>query len=476
MDINLIACTIDPGGMWAAIAIRKPEGEEESLFSVDFIVEYLKLKGIKTGINRDAIEALVTILEYDKNLIVAAGKNAVDGKDGYIEYVIPVEDKKAKPVVAEDGSVDYLNSLEIAMVEEGELIARMVPPTKGEFGFNIYSEILKPVPGKPVSQLRGKGFVVSEDGLEYTASRAGHIYLDDDKLMIDPLYIVNGDLEVTHGNIKFNGDVEVRGDMRSGTRIEAEGSIFINGHVGSCELIAGGNITIGKGVQGKYNCEIVAGGDVAGSFMEHCNVTAGGSVYANSTLDCFVLARNSVKIMSKMACIIGGSINAMQMIQAKDVGNDSEIATNLAVGDLYVFRQEANEYRNRLNKVTKDFYIISEKLKAFDKVQPGGMTEELKELKKHLFQAKILRDAEKRELESKIKIYEEDVMKARREASVQVGGVIYPGVTIKSDNASYVTDTAFKEIVFRPWLGEIQLMSYDEYSSAITDGGSAPKT
>lgn len=467
METDRIVLAIDQSHMWVALAIKKPEGEEPECLTVDFILGYLKENGIKAGINRAAIEALVSYVEYDKEVVVASGKPAVNGRDGIYKYLIPLEDQKDKPVVGADGSVDYLNSLKLAMVEEGQTFALYEPPTKGEYGYTVFSEMLKPVPGRPLPLLKGKGFTVSEDGLSYSAKLSGRIYTENDRIIIEPIYVVKGDLGIEHGNISFNGDVEIHGDVHSGLRIEAKGCIFVNGHVGNCKLHAGGNITIGKGVQGKYGCEITAGGDVAASFVERCNITSGGTVYADSLMDCRVFARNAVFVTSRHGCIIGGSVNAMQSITAKEVGNPAGIITKLQFGEMQAYRKEFNGYKNRLQKVREDIGIFEAQLEKYEQIDGSRMSKDMEQIKMQIVRAKVIRQAEQRSLEEQVSQMEQEFRSARMNSFVRVTGVVHPGSMIMTESAAYVQTEAYKDIYYRQWLGQIQLLSPEEYENQI---------
>ena len=469
MDKSMIICKIDPEKMWFAMSICPPIGDDETRVSKDMVVEVIKEHGVSAPINMDAVEALCDIVEYGRDVMVVNGKPAVNGVDGHFEYSVDLEDKKAKPVVAEDGSVDYANSLEIAMVEEGEVFARYIPPTNGQFGFNIYNEMLKPEAGKPAKPLKGKGFHMSDDEKEYTAKVSGRIFTENGRIIIEPLYVVSGDLDITHGNIKFNGHVEVRGDMHSGTAIDAAGSIFISGHVGSCSLKAGENITIGKGVQGKGKCIIDAGGDVAGSFMERCTVHAGGRVLANSLLDCFVEARDAVIVNSKQGCIIGGYAAAMQYIQAKEVGNDAGAATKLVFGELPSFRTKIVELKRQLLKVSDEINTFEDLMKKIDTAMETVKSKDLAEKRRRVTQSKIIKMTEKKELGEQITKLEEDFGSADASSYITVSGVVYPRVIISTMGHSFTQEIACKEVAYRFKGGEIEMTSAENIVTTKTE-------
>ena len=465
MDTDRIIMIIDEKHMNVSLVAKRSEDNEPLDVTADSIIELLQKNGVKVGINRAAVQSFAAYAAYDKEVIVASGKPAVNGEDGRYHYLVPLEDQKDKPVVAEDGSVDYLNSLKLAMVEEGQTIAVYKPPTKGEYGYTVFSEILKPVPGRQLPMLKGKGFTVSEDGLTYSAKLSGRIFTENGRIIIEPIYVVKGDLGIEHGNIDFNGDVEVHGDVHSGLRIEAKGCIFINGHVGNCKLHAGGNITIGKGVQGKYGCEIVAGGDVAASFVERCNITSGGNVYADSLMDCRVFARDSVFVTSKHGCIIGGSVNAMQKITAREIGNEAGVITKLQFGEMPQYRKECNGHKKRLQKTIEDIAVFESQLEKYEQLETGKLSADMEQIKTQIIRAKIVRQAEKHSLEERIRQMELELKAAHEDSFVRVTGIVHPGTMVMAEAAVYVQNEAYKDVYYRQWLGKIRLLSPEEYEN-----------
>ena len=462
MANQLVKVELDEKHMIMTMSLNKPGSDESMDITVPFLLALIKEYGVVTGIIQASLEALCNHMEYEKPLIVACGKACVDGEDGYYEYLIPMEDQKAKPVIEEDGSVDYLNSLEIAMVDEGEEVARYIPATKGEYGYNLYSEILKPLPGKDLPPLKGASLKASEDGKTYYAARSGHIYLDYDKVVIEPVYLVKGDLDIEHGNIRFMGDVEVRGDVRSQMEIHAEGNIYINGHVGNCKLHAGGDIVIGKGIQGKNGCEIVAGGKVTISFGERCNITA-TSVYADSLLDCRVFASDMVYVTSRHGQIIGGSINAMMGIEAKEIGNKAGAITKIQFGEQDSYRKRRNEFANELAKTKKDIDTFTQQIKKLTSLPRESLQENLIQSVRKMKDAIGVLGEKSATLENEVKKMDEVLATVRRLAYVKVEKGSYPGVILMNQQATLAQTESYKDVCYRCVLGQIQMMDTEDY-------------
>ena len=229
---------VDVRKMRVTLSINKPKDVPAEPILPEDLEDFLMHQGVTVGVDHNDLVNIATGMVYDKEVLVAQGYEPENGEDGYYEYFVNLEDMKSKPVVAEDGTVDYLNSLQIAMVEEGDTIAVYHAATTGKSGHNVFGESVRAVPGRNMSALKGKVIVDVEYGNTYVAKTSGRIYLDGKRVCIDPIYTVPGDLGIGHGNIKFNGDVQIGGDMHSGLQIDAKGSIFIKGHVGNCTLTA----------------------------------------------------------------------------------------------------------------------------------------------------------------------------------------------------------------------------------------------
>lgn len=453
---------IDERHMWVSLSLNKPESEEEITLSVDFIMQYLKNNGIVAGIKEEAIEALVETAPYEKEIIVAEGKQAENGMDGIYKYLVPLEDTKSKPVVNKDGTVDYANSLKLAMVKEGDVLAVYVPPTEGTPGWTVLNEEVKPVPGKEPRPINGKGIVFDKEKKEYTAAFSGRIYKDNKRIIVEKVYVVNGELDIEHGNISFNGDVEIQGDVRSGLKIETEGSIFIHGHVGNCILRAGANITIEKGVQGKNGCEIYAGGDVAGSFLESCKVKAEGNVYANSMLNCKVYAKKCVIVMSKSGHIIGGTVIGIQGIKARTIGNEAFITTRIFFRELAEFEKKLVNNMEDIKKLKGDIELLDKQLRAIDNIEGSKRTKETEALRMKIVRAKVVCTSKQRELQDSSRILKEDIETAKRESVVKVSETVYPGVIVGAQGVAYQVQEAFKEVTFKYKNGEVLIGTLEE--------------
>lgn len=410
MENNWCILNVDKKKLIATLTIKTPDGDEITTITPTYIEQFLNEQGITFGINKIAIESLAHTLRYGQSIIVATGQPAINGKDGYTEFLIPVEDTK-KPVIDEDGSVDYINSLKLAVVEKDQVFAKYVHPTKGEDGIDIFSNFIPPVPGRETLPLKGTGFTFDSDKEEYIASYDGHISVINNIITIDKLYIVHGDLDIDKGNINFNADVEITGDVRSGLSIQADGCIYIHGHVGACNIVSKKNIIISKGIQGHDKGRIVADGDVTCKFVERCTIVSKGNIWADSILNSQVSATGQIIVTSKSGVVIGSSILGIRGVIVKNAGNEAGINTVLCAGPPKELIEQMLSLAERCKKASND----NEKKKIYDELAPLN----------------------------------EFINISLKEAFIHVTGVSYAGVTIRIGRTTLLVTESFKDVTYQ---------------------------
>ena len=107
----------------------------------------------------------------------------------------------------------------------------------------------------------------------------------------------------------------------------------MSGIVEGATVIAGGNITFNRGIQGMTRAVVKAGGNIVSKFIESAeNVSAGGSIEADSILHGKVTAKSTIKASGRNGLIIGGDVKAVNMIEAKTIGNAMGTNTSVGVG------------------------------------------------------------------------------------------------------------------------------------------------
>lgn len=406
---------------------EKPEKQD--------LVSFLGEQNITTGIRLGSIEKMLSEQIFYKNVLVARGREKQDGDDGWLEYMVDVSERGAKPKILEDGSVDYRSVGEIEVIEAGTVIAVYHPATSGVDGLTVYGEETKAKPGKPIPKMAGEGFVVSEDGTVYTSTIRGRVCLKNNKLSVSKVYEVLGDVDYLTGNIDFNGDIIIHGSVSAGMRIRALGSLSINGHVEAAELIAGSDVILKAGMQGAGTGTIFSGGNVEGRFFEQAKISALGSVKANSMLNCTVDAGDSIYVNGRFGAIIGGSVRALKTVSATMYGNVSNVKTDVSVGVDPSITTELSKMHNELRAMEKDCKKLVDAIEKIDLFLQNQASKEL--LNKKLSLSRILKD--KRGELAKLKAKREDWMEKvemSAHSKIVVDKMMHEGTILHINSAS----------------------------------------
>jgi len=209
---------------------------------------------------------------------IAHGKDAINGKDSKIKLLVQsAQDRILRPKERDDGSVDMRDLGDIICVKVGDPLAKKIPLTDGIKGFTVTGTPLTPIAGEDVILQAGEGTTISPKNDQVLVSTlVGLPRIIDNGMEVDSVYRIKN-VDVSTGNIKFEGSVIIDGDICEGMKVTATGDITIGGFVESATLEAGGDITIGSGIIGrKQDVEEVSIDDIQ---MSVC-IRAKGNIFA----------------------------------------------------------------------------------------------------------------------------------------------------------------------------------------------------
>lgn len=146
-------------------------------------------------------------------------------------------------------------------VEAGTVLAVKNPPTLGEKGIDIFGRTIESAPGKDVPLLVGEGVELINNGTVAVAAVDGMPILKGRKekiLSVVPVKVVEGDVDITTGNVFFHGSILIKGNVLDGFKVRATGDVEILGSVIRADVYADGNVRVGKNV---ISSTVQAGGN-----------------------------------------------------------------------------------------------------------------------------------------------------------------------------------------------------------------------
>ncbi len=390
----------------------------------------LKLKKIIYGIEMENIQNHFQYENYCTDILVAQGKPAIHGTDAHIEYFFNV-DVNSKPVQNADGSVDFFNLETINNCKKGDVLAKLIPEKQGETGYDVYQNMLKPHNVKKAILRGDKNAVLSEDKLTLTSLVNGHVVLLDEKVLVSDVYEVEN-VDMSTGNIVYDGSVNVRGNVQSNFKIIAKGNVVVNGVVEGAYIEAGGDIVIARGMNGMGKGILKADGNIIVQYLENVNAEAKGYINAGSILHSKVLAGTEIEVDGKRGIINGGHVIAAEKVTVKTLGSEMGVSTILeVVGISPLVKKQYVDNQKEINdiiKVLKDAQVI---LKNFAEKRAKGVSISEAQLK-YMVDLSQLYKIKNEELAEKNKLNQELQAKfsMQNQAIVLVKNVVYPGTTI----------------------------------------------
>lgn len=302
-----------------------------SALSADEIIRDLANLGIRHGIDTERIQEIASKINYFEPYEVAHGTPPVDGVDAYITYQFDVE-KKAKPKVKEDGSVDFHDLDSLNHVKKGDVLAVMTPEVPGVPGIDVLGRTIQPKRAKRAAFKYGRNMVVSEDGLKLLSDVNGHVTLEGDKIFVSNVLEVV-DVDASTGDIDYDGNVRISGNVLAGFSVKASGNIEVNGIVEGATVQAGGDLILIHGVQGMGKAVLKCNGNMVTKFLESAKqVIVGGNLETDTILHSKVEARGNINVTGKNGLIVGGDVRSTVLISAKYIGNEMGTATVVGVG------------------------------------------------------------------------------------------------------------------------------------------------
>lgn len=215
----------------------------------DVLLQYRKQKWQAT-IDRTAVERALAE-KAAQPIVIAKGEPATVGKNGWIETHYPLDEEV--PFEEAGDKLNYREKRRIPILRPGDLMATIHPPIPGKPGKDVWGRTIPPKSAKPV-KYRLKQNVREKNGKVY-AKITGRPNMTQGKnpvLDIAPVYTVPGDVDLTFGHVRFEGDVIVLGNIMETMKVTASQRIIVHGSVYGAELVAGGSIHVDQTVRKSY--------------------------------------------------------------------------------------------------------------------------------------------------------------------------------------------------------------------------------
>jgi len=412
-----------------------PPTEGAELMTEKEILDSLAYRKITYGVQTETIHNFFEHRQYCTEIVVAQGKPVKQGQNAKVELHFKAN-LRPKPTLKPDGSVDYHNLNILNNVQEGQVLATLHREVQGEPGVNVLGETIKPAAVKATFIKYGKNTILSEDKMTLTAAKSGHVTLKEGKITVSDVFVVNN-VDVSTGNIDYEGSVEIKGVVASGFSVKAGGNIVVKGIVEGATLEAGADIILECGAKAGGN--IKAGGNVVTKFIENANITARGGIASVCILHSNVSSGTEINVTGRRGFIAGGKVCAADKITAKILGSEMGANTIIEVGADPQLKIRLKELQKNIAAANKNMEGIKPTIEGFTKMLKAGAKftpEQVANAKKLIDLNKTLTEQLTKDSEEYSELMEK--LAESKEAEVIVEGTAYPGTTVNIGELSMI--------------------------------------
>ncbi|SFP46537.1 hypothetical protein SAMN04487928_102166 [Butyrivibrio proteoclasticus] len=435
-------------------AVFYPPTEGAELLTEKELRDTLTYNKYTYGIQDENIKKFFEHREYCKEILICQGKPVKQGQNASIEYHFNTN-LRAKPTLREDGSVDYFNLNLINNVNEGDLLATLHPEIPGEPGVNVFGENIKPATVKATFIKYGKNTVLSEDKLTLRAEKSGHVTIKEGKITVSDVLTLDN-VDVSTGNIDYEGSVVVKGVVATNFSVKAGGNIVIKGIVEGATLDAGSDVILECGV--KTGGNIIAGGNVVTKFIENATIKAKGSVTSECILHSNVSSGTEVNVTGKRGFIAGGKVVAADKVTAKILGSEMGANTIIDVGSDPQLKLRLKELQKNIATAQKNIESIKPTVDGFSKMLKAGAKfspDQVANVKKLIEMNRTLTANINNDSEEYNQLMEK--LQESKDAEVIVEGTAFPGTTVNIGELSMIVKKPVKYSRFVVKEGDVRL-------------------
>lgn len=449
---KLIHIEISENEMEATLSVN-PMADVDPNIDLKKLKSELTTAGVTYGIDDSLLAKIATEKLYNEDFIIAKGITSVVGEDSKYEFFFETKPKEPRPVIKPDGSVDHYNLDTVEQIQLDDLLCRTTPPKKAVMGCTVKGRDLTARDGRNIPLTPDKNVRVSDDGLEFFAAVTGFPKLIGRKVSVSSQYVVEGNVDFHTGNIEFEGDVYVKGDILDGFTVKATGNIDVKGNIKNASVYAGGTVNVLGGIVAKDHGEVRADQNINAIFVEGATLHAGEIVEVKKAImHSNVYAGRGIFCEGGKGIIVGGELTAGELVQAKEVGSEYATKTKIKIGfdmerkhELKDIGKEIEKDLENYNSLRANQQKLALQVKALSTQVPVP-TGQLDQIKAIFGKVSMALKGVAEALREK-NIHKEllkDMLERRISPRIMVSGYVYPGVSLLMNGSVYKVDTETK--------------------------------
>ena len=462
---NRVEIKTDTNNLNAFLVYRPVDGYDKPL-EMSEVKEVISLWKVKFGVDEKAIERFLELQVPDVPFPFAKGIPPKESEDAQIYFNFDMDLLKEFSA----GKIERAqrNVYKDFVVKKGLLIAKRKPPVEGEPGTDVFGKPI--VPKKPQDKslkvFQGENVVIDPENTKMFSIKEGVLRFERDKIHVDQILIVNGDLDAGIGNIDFEGTVVIEGTVKPGFVVKAREDIKVNDIVEAATLIAGRDIEIDAGVKGRGKAFLAAGRNIKVRFVENAEFEAGKDIIIDSaSVNSTLKAKHDLLIEGKTGELVGGYASSGHQIIANVIGSTMNLKTSLEVGIDPSLREKMTLLQSQI-KIDEENLVkvqqIAKKLKELkDKLKNQFPKDKMEMLLKSVHTINNI-NVELPRLKHELVETEQKIEQMVKGSKIIVKKIMYAGTEVTMRDRKFYANRDFEKVVMILEDGEIRVGGYSK--------------
>jgi uncharacterized protein len=349
----------------ATLMVRSSAAKDSVTVTRDTVAAKLMALQVTAGVDWPAVDRILEGKVYDKTEVIAQNAPPGTSRDAWIQEMIKI-DPDVKPVLGKDGHADYKNVDNIHQVKKGDVLAVKHPAEQGAPGMDIYGKATPAPLAKDVPFKIGANTEVSADGLQLLAATGGYVFHNAGAICVGVTYTLKGDVDFKTGNLHYQGDIVILGNVTDGFTVEAEGDVTVEGNVDGAEIVSkGGAITVKAAVFGHGKGRLKAKNQVRLQSVQDMDIECEGEVAVDKGLRNCKVAAARIRADKAGCSVVGGILKAYEEIHVAVLGGEG------CRTELHIVDKLAEEAREKLKAVEKQRAKLLPALENMEKKLKG---------------------------------------------------------------------------------------------------------
>ncbi|SMF14330.1 DUF342 domain-containing protein [Pseudobacteriovorax antillogorgiicola] len=325
------------------------------------LVAELKNHGIASGYDKHVDQVLSAFdLKHDlKNMVVATGRAPELGSKPYI-----YETYKDSGLVEQDAhmDIDMRDAQSRVVVDPGDVIAE-IRYEDGKPGLDVFGNFIHATQDDPKLKVRPGDNVEKDEHGRFVSLIHGMPSFSHRLVDVSPILIHKGDVNLSSGNLEFDGSAEIKGNIESGATVNVTENLLVTGTIGQASVRCGRNLTVKGGIVSTERGLIQVRGKLVAGFVENSRIiTMGDMIVSQSVMNSNIIVGGNLKIVAPKTGILGGGMVSVRnrlitgnlgfddgKITVCRVGADWKIESKIAINEARLHRMESAEDKESKN-------------------------------------------------------------------------------------------------------------------------------